>query len=95
LYIQFQNQPETVGQFTGLKDENGVDIYEGDLLEWDESENVLFEVFFDDGYRNVGFSCSRTHYQGNKCGGYVPDFKAGKTFYVRGNIYENPELLQR
>ena len=77
-------------QFTGLKDKNGKEIYEGDLLIFQGDRDAMFEVFYNDIYGK--FSCCRTHYLGSRCGGYVPEIE-DKKFEIVGNIYENQELL--
>lgn len=38
----------TVGQFTGLKDKNGKEIFEGDIVRW-EKDNLLYVVMFRSG----------------------------------------------
>ena len=85
-------KPETVGQFTGLYDYNGAEIYEGDIVEW-EKDGLMYVVKFWAGmfYASVkecndgifgGFPLhALTEHEDRKC-------------KIVGNIYDNPELLK-
>ncbi|MGX8234013.1 YopX family protein [Bacillus subtilis] len=78
---------ESIGQYTGLKDKNGQEIYEGDIVV-DGRENSA-EVVFDDGcFCVIGYLGDlRTH-------PLRDSLFCGERFEVIGNIYENPELLE-
>lgn len=71
-----------LSQFTGLKDKNGKDIYEGDIVKTNEGDWIAKVVYSLD-----GFCCKDNE------GGFSGYCQWDK-FEVIGNIYENPDLLK-
>lgn len=75
-------RPETVGQFTGLKDREGREIYEGDIVA--TRDEILEVLYAEDGF----------YVFDHKTGGYGPLIVQKGRCEVIGNIHENPELLK-
>ena len=78
-------------QFTGLQDEKGVDIYEGDILKYKymfQDKMSTSEVVWND-ERNGFYLYSEREEQF-----FVLETELKKQFEVIGNIYENSELLE-
>lgn len=74
--------PKTVGQFTGLHDADGKEIYEGDILREGETGNTLQVVYYAPEF------CFEDNVYGYRFLNHPENFK------VIGNIYDNPELLK-
>ena len=95
LDAQLEVDPNTVGQYTGLLDKNGKEIYEGDIIREcytifpDDMEVFISEVLFQNG----SFQLSGEDYEpfggdSSMCSVKSTDLE------VIGNIYENSELLE-
>ena len=76
----------SVGQFTGLQDKNGVDIYEGDLISLHGNQRGFTKVVFN---AYIGGWLLVRNNNASSLGS-----RMRKDLEIVGNIYQNPELLE-
>lgn len=92
-YVEYEVDPETIGQFTGLTDCNGKEIFEGDIIE-------------SGGFRHiVEYDAKQARYSAMNAMHINHPIYGGSSIsqlwvdecrkVVIGNIYDNPEMIKR
>ena len=91
-YFLIVRHSDNLMQYTGLKDKNGVEIYEGDLIK--DSYTIDPATIFEVVYHLGGFTVKNidSKYAQPASNDYFRAFQ--DKCEVIGNIYENPELLE-
>lgn len=78
---------DTIGQFTGMKDANDIEIYEGDIVQYEDCKGLMQRgsVIYDPDY--CSFMVARDNLDAESMNIFWK-------FEVIGNIYDNPDLLK-
>lgn len=79
----------TIGQYTSLKDKNGVKIYKGDILKYSDEDTAI--VVFNEKYSYFMVKPIQDFYFDSDVLGHTIEYNQVE---VIGNIYDNSELLK-
>lgn len=102
-YRQYSVDPDTVGQFTGIRDKNGRKIYEGDVVRRKDSAYGMEDIgvvkydcrlgAFVLEYESYGRTYKSTFKKGFSDNDGKCTIEGTYSYELIGNIYDNPELL--
>ncbi|MCI9245600.1 MAG: hypothetical protein HFJ30_00360 [Clostridia bacterium] len=88
-YEEVEVIPETVGQYTGLHDKNGKEIYEGDIVRFSEVDTAIVE--WNEKYAYFMVKPIQDYYFDSDILGHAIEYN---NVEIIGNIYENKKLLE-
>lgn len=88
-HVNVQVIPETVGQYTGLVDKNGEQIFEGDIVSICGSKSFFFVIEWDNSKSCYILKCTVNGVQDTACN----VIESPEDVEVIGDIHDNPELL--